>query len=259
MKTRLLALAASLIIIASLALPLAGAAQPAAGLHIVFLPNITKPDQDSVQPGGTIVFSEDFEGAFPGTWIVVDRDKATNGEYYWAKRNCRAFSGSYSGWAVGGGANGSSLACGSDYPNNAHSVMINGPFSLEGATAGNFKLKLLLNSEENDYFFLGASVDGQEFYGNYVAGYSDGWVTMSLDLTKIYELGNIVGKPRVWIAVGFESDGANTLAAGAYVDDIVLSKYTPSSTTSAPTAQSVTIEPNVGNVVIKPTKLTIER
>ncbi len=82
-------------------------------------------------PWVTIV-DEDFEGAFPGPWTVFDNNGSTAGEYYWADRTCRVYAGSYSGWVVGGGANGSPLACGSMYPNNADSWMVYGPFNLLG-------------------------------------------------------------------------------------------------------------------------------
>jgi inhibitor of cysteine peptidase len=79
------------------------------------------------------IMTEDFEGSFPGPWDVFD-SVSGYGEYYWAKRNCRPHSGSYSGWGVGGGANGSSLSCGANYPDNAKSWMIYGPFDLSSAS-----------------------------------------------------------------------------------------------------------------------------
>ena len=81
----------------------------------------------------TSIMTEDFEGAFPGSWYVFD-DRAGYGEYYWAKRNCRPHSGAYSGWGVGDGADGAGLSCGADYPNNAKSWMVYGPFDLINAT-----------------------------------------------------------------------------------------------------------------------------
>jgi hypothetical protein len=53
--------------------------------------------------GWVTLASEDFEGSFPGSWRVRDNDGTINGEYYWAKKSCRPYAGSYSGWAVGGG------------------------------------------------------------------------------------------------------------------------------------------------------------
>lgn len=71
------------------------------------------PTEVSVNVAGwTDLMTEDFEGTFPrGNWEVSDGNGAEYGEYYWAKRNCRPRSGSYSAWAVGGGADGSALPC----------------------------------------------------------------------------------------------------------------------------------------------------
>ncbi len=88
----------------------------------------------SPTPVWTNIAAEDFEGSFPKAGWQVGDYAPGNGEYYWAKRTCRPKTGTYSGWAVGGGANGSGLPCGSEYANNTFSWLIYGPFSLVGAT-----------------------------------------------------------------------------------------------------------------------------
>jgi hypothetical protein len=66
-------------------------------------------------PGNWVtIIQETFEGAFPGVWDVWD-GYDDGYEYYWGKRDCQAYAGSYSGWSVGAGADGSGLACGSNY------------------------------------------------------------------------------------------------------------------------------------------------
>lgn len=174
----------------------------------------------------TIITSENFEGGFPSSgWVVNDSSGTTDGEYYWYKRNCRPFAGSYSGWAVGGGANGGSLACGSNYPSNARSWMVYGPFSLVGATAADFKLKLWLNTELNyDGACWMASVDGNNFSGSCSTGNSNGWVDRSLDLSNVYSLGNLLGRSQVWVALVFTSDSSVVKTEGAYADEVVLRK-----------------------------------
>jgi hypothetical protein len=91
------------------------------------------PSEGSVLDGWATIMSEGFEGAFPGPWQVADAEPGY-GEYFWAKRDCEAYSGRYAGWAVGGGDDGSGLWCGDNYPDDAHSVMFFGPFSLGDAT-----------------------------------------------------------------------------------------------------------------------------
>jgi len=186
------------------------------------------PTPTSTPSGSWVtIVAETFEGDFPGPWTVYDSHYG-HGEYYWARRDCRPYAGGHSGWAVGGGTDGAALACGSDYPDNAISRMIYGPFSLADATAGDLTFKLWLNLEPgDDHFSWSASIDGTEFLGYAALGTSGGWVEKTLDLTDVPTLGNLIGQPQVWIALDFLSDASGNDAEGAYVDDIVLQKYVP--------------------------------
>ena len=177
----------------------------------------------------TNIATEDFEGSFPQAGWHVEDSEPGYGKYYWAKRTCRPKSGSYSGWAVGGGADGSGLACGDDYPNNAFSRLIYGPFSLVGATDAEMLYDYWVQSEPDfDELFVGASINGADFYGSSVSGDSGGWSSGNLDLTDVSSLGNLLGQPNVWIAFDFTSDSSIALPEGAYVDTIVLRKRTGS-------------------------------
>ena len=174
---------------------------------------------------------EGFEGAWPGAgWRVADPDF---GEYFWAKRNCRAATGSYSAWAIGAGSVGQGLGCGASYINFSNSWMVYGPFSLAGATAAELQAKLWLNTEPGyDFACLLTSIDNSTFYtsnaGTCFAGSSGGaFVDTRLDLHDVYTLGSVLGKPNVWIAVVFQSDLSNTYPEGAYVDDLLLPKVVP--------------------------------
>jgi hypothetical protein len=173
----------------------------------------------------TTIVSTDFEGAWPGAWVVSDNSSADGGQYYWGKRNCRAYAGSYSGWGVGGGAQGSGRGCGASYPNNASSWMMYGPFSLSNTAAADLRFKLWLKSElDHDGVCRFASIDGDNFWGTCTSGDTTGWVDKILDLANVYTLGNLLGQPQVWVALRFSSDGSNTYAEGGYVDNIVLRK-----------------------------------
>ena len=59
----------------------------------------------------------------------------SGGEYLFGRRDCKPQSGSYAGWAGGGGVDGSSLACGANYPNDIYSVATYGPFDLTNAAS----------------------------------------------------------------------------------------------------------------------------
>ncbi len=63
---------------------------------------------------------DDFESAAwpaPNTWVyVTDLTGAQAGQHMWGPRDCRAADGVKSLWAVGGGASGAGLSCGSSAP-----------------------------------------------------------------------------------------------------------------------------------------------
>lgn len=188
-----------------------------------------------VPVGWTTIFSDDMEGTFPGGWNVFDNDGATNGTYYWAKRNCRPHGGSYSAWVVGGGADGGNLTCGSDYPDYAKSWMVYGPFSLEDATDAEFRFMFWLNSELGyDLMFAGASIDGSNFYGASISGAYD-WTERVFDLTDVYTLGDLTGQPQVWVVIAFQSDVNTHFAEGVYIDDVEILKFVEGESTPTPT------------------------
>lgn len=176
-----------------------------------------------ITPGWQIIASQDFEDGFPGAWVVYDGNGTDHGEYVWDQRDCRSYAGSYSGWGTGGGAQGASLSCGSDYPHDADSWMVYGPFDLTEAIAGELRFQLWLNTESpNDTLFYGASVDGAYFSGLVVSGSTQGWMDIGLDLSDVPLLGDLLGQSQVWVALAFSSDGSTAYAEGGYVDDIVL-------------------------------------
>ncbi len=177
-----------------------------------------------------MIASQDFEGDFPGDWFAFD-NVDDSGEYYWGKRDCRPYSGDYSGWAIGDGADGAANACGSNYPNNAQSWLAFGPISLEDATAAEMNFALWLKTrDQGDAILWGASVDGEWFYSvddpPGLWGDSDGWVDWTVDLSTAEEIGNVLGEPQVYVALIFMTSASGRDPEGCYVDDIVLRKCT---------------------------------
>ena len=198
-----------------------------------------------------------FEGDFPGSWDVFDNDSTSNGEYYWAARNCRSYAGTNSGWAVGGGVNGNPLSCGSNYPKDVDSWMVYGPFSLVNATAARLDFKLWLNSEiDYDGIAYVASIDGINFNGNFHSGNSGGWIDRTLDLSSIYNLGDLRGQPQVWVAIIFISDFSTNYAEGAYVDNIVLRRCME---TTCPGLNTISLGAGESQIIDKPWKAAIHR
>jgi hypothetical protein len=187
---------------------------------------------DPEPPQWQTIVNETFEGSFPGAWVVYDQDGSDYGEYYWKKSACRAYAGSYSGWPVGAGAQGGGLGCGDNYPNNARSWMIYGPFNLADATAADLSFKAWTYSQNeggtdnDDSLCWYASLNGTNFYGWCTAGNSSGWTDKTLDLTDVYSLGDLTGESNVWIAFLFKSNGSINYSEGAFIDNVLLRKCT---------------------------------
>ena len=222
--------------------PGGGTPQPPKPMHLTLPEGPRRAPEPSESAGqgavdGWVTILEDgFEGAFPGPWEAVDADGPAGGEYFWGKRGCRPFGGSYSAWAPGGGEDGEMLPCGASYPNDLEAWMVYGPFSLADATAAEMRFRLWVSSEWGyDLLFWGASVDGSEFYGEAFSGESFGWQEVSFDLADVYTLGSLLGEPQVWVAFVWVSDGDTTYPEGAYVDDVLLRKAVGQAPTVTPT------------------------
>ena len=111
----------------------------------------------------TVVTSENFETAIPNAgWSRHDFSNADNGEYFIGQRTCNAHTtngGSYSGWLIGGGTQGSALGCGAPYLHDHNSWFIYGPFSTINATAGQLNFNFYVNSDDEDLFTVWATDD----------------------------------------------------------------------------------------------------
>ena len=171
--------------------------------------------------GQLTILTEDFEGVFPGTlWNVYASASATDA--YWNDTNYKYYGGLWSGWCAGGGTQ--SVVPGINYPSNMKAWMIFGPFDLTGATAATLSFKNWLDTESGwDYFRYMASIDGTNFWGQEISGNSFGWVSRTLDLKNVATLGDLTGKPAIWIAFQFTSDGLYNYL-GSYIDNIILEK-----------------------------------
>lgn len=173
----------------------------------------------------TILF-EDFEGDFPGTrWYLAPPISA----YWWGKRDCKAYEGNYSAWGVGGGALGSSLVCGDNYPNDIRATMRYGPFDLSNCVAAELTFRHWTRTElgtgfiDSDYLAVLASYDNITFSGPFWSGdwtgTCDGWCQALYDLTEAGSRGNLCGRPEVWIRFVFTSNSSVT-DVGVFVDNV---------------------------------------
>lgn len=191
--------------------------------------------QPQLVPG---TMSEDFEGVWPATgWELSDLSDFDGGEYLWGKRNCHPHTGSFGGWSVGGGATGSALPCTADYPDDAFTWAVYGPFSLAGVTNASLTFHYWGETEGGancpwDFLFAGSSVDGDNFSGTFFCGdwtsgsAGNGYTQYTLNLNSR------LGQNQVWIAFVLGSDFV-IAANGMTIDDITLSQTAP--TTATPT------------------------
>lgn len=160
----------------------------------------------------TTIFSDDFEGAFPGKWSLYDGGMGID----WAQTDYRSFegtAGTHSLYGSGGGANG--VAPPGPYPNDTYSWVIYGPFDLSDATSGQVIFQLWYQMESDyDEVYAGLSTDGNWFSGNSWTGDSAGWTECQLNLA------DYLGQKEVYFALVFSSDYSMNFE-GAYADQVV--------------------------------------
>lgn len=210
-----------------------------------------EPEQS--QPAATLM-SQNFEGAWPASgWSVGDYSGGDGGEYWWGKRNCHPHSGSYAGWSVGGGAQGGGLACSAQYPNNASSWAIYGPFNLSSASSASVTFAVWGRTAGAegcpwDYFFIGGSTNGNDFEGSRFCGDWTGGAAGNGYTNYTISLDDWVGQNAVWLGLGFLSNGSVT-DIGFTVDDVVLDVVS-----SAPTATPTSTRTPTATVTPTPSR-----
>jgi hypothetical protein len=198
----------------------------------------TYPDMDEKKPEAEsqdfllepdaiwqVVKSESFEGAFPNTyWSVSDNNPGDGREYFWDDDDYRPHNGSWAAWPAKGGANGLDPAS-SPYPPNMNTWMVYGPINLSTATAFEVDFWMWLNTQSNyDFLYFGASHDGTNFNNDLSWSGTAGWQEYRI------RLDNYAGDDSVWVGWQFTSNGS-VQYEGAWVDDILIRKYTPGQVT----------------------------
>lgn len=173
-----------------------------------------------------IVLKEDFEGSFPGSWVIDDNSAG----YEWAKRDCKPYKGTYSGWAAGGGTTGAGLSCGTHtVTDSINTHMTYGPFSLSDASQAQLKFKYWFNTDIGDprdlWFCADFSTDGTMWLEeSCIYGNSGGWVDATFDLAKY----GVVGADQVWIRILVYCPSIYTpltlTDGGVFIDDVVVHK-----------------------------------
>jgi len=158
---------------------------------------------------------DNFDGIFPGYWL-------REGSPTWGRTSYRAVSTPYSIWCLG-----SAYTAPHGYFNNMNAWIFDGPFDMRNTTALEVYFDYWLDTEvAYDSVFVGVSIDGVNYTGDALSGYSAGWV-----LNRKVVLNEYAGVPRLYVGVQFLSDNVNAGLEGAYIDNIELDAYIPSDAT----------------------------
>jgi len=169
------------------------------------------PPSEPPQTGWVPLFQQNFDTASVGN---VER----SGSPTWGLAACEANSRPFSIWPAARGRF-AAQPCTENYPNNMDSWLVLGPFDLSNATQAEVTFDYFLDTEKGaDWFGWYASDDDLTYSGIRESGNSNGW------LTQTFDLGNWIGKDKVWVAFVFESDGQHT-DKGVFVDNVVVRKY----------------------------------
>ena len=184
-------------------------------------------------PGNAVtVFSDGFEGAFPGSWQVFDQGGAagTGLGTQWGKSTYRKASGTASAYCAAGG---SSPSTGTPpvYKSYMDTWMVYGPFPLSSTTQAWAEFDLFLDVEYPfDEIFWGVSTDGVNFDGYPVSPGPDGFTVGPEQLPRLVPRAlQFQGDPRhrrpgAGLAGLPVRLGQHQEYEGAYVDNVVIQK-----------------------------------
>lgn len=163
----------------------------------------TAPD---VGVRGTI-FSEEFEGSWPGNWTVGDWSYLS-GEDYWGQSDYRASGGSFSAYCAD-----VSDVSGQYYDNYMDAFMVR-DVDLSAYASCVLSYEYWLSCEsESDRLYAGY-FDGSWHWVQRHTGSSSGWASATIEVPAAAE------------QVGFRfSSNYDVTEEGAYVDDVVLTGY----------------------------------
>jgi ABC-type molybdate transport system substrate-binding protein len=183
-------------------------------------------------PAQSTIFSENFEGAWPGTWFVGN-DGGVSG-YTWGDNSVRAYNGSWSGFCADPGGTAGNSA--STYPNNLSTYMEKHSVSLVGYNSPQltFRYYSALASGDALTVYVRDNLGSWSSALKTITGTSSGWQLATVDLSA-YQ-----GQAGLYVQIRFDSNASGT-SSGIWVDDIAL--------TALPAgALNVTVKDVNGNV-----------
>jgi hypothetical protein len=187
--------------------------------------NLTELNQSAngLGAGSTTLFSDGFEGTFPGTkWNVFPKSG-----YAWDTTTYKKLSGSKSVWCAASELNPST----SNYPSGMYTELVTGPFDLSDAESGELGLSLWLKTQvptssdihSGDIFGVMAYAGtGDYIYGYAYSSQAAAWGTISKPLNNWNYWGDLCGNDAVYFIFSFESNTDAVTDKGAFVDDVKL-------------------------------------
>jgi len=162
-----------------------------------------------------IIFSDDFEGSFPGSWYVGNNNSNTVAK--WGDNYAKAYGGSWSAFCADNGSNSRTT-----YDNNLNTYMQRRNVSLVGYNNATLTFKYWMNTEGNyDTFQVnvrnqsGTWANLMTISGNQSGS---GWQTKTLSMNQY------AGQTGLIVSLDFVSDASYVPsgAAGVWVDDVKL-------------------------------------
>jgi GH25 family lysozyme M1 (1,4-beta-N-acetylmuramidase) len=175
----------------------------------------------------TTIFSDGFEGAFPGSWVVGNDGGITT--HKWGDNSAKKYTG---GWSVFCADNGNNSA--NTYPNSLHTTM-DQSVSLIGYNSATLTFRCYCNTEAN-YDKLTVNVKSGGTWSSplrTLSGNSGGWQLYTVNLDAYAGLS-------ITLQLRFDSDSTTT-GEGVWVDDVLVAG-TPAG------ALSVTVKDANGSV-----------
>ena len=162
---------------------------------------------------GTVIFSEDFEGDWPGSWTVEDLNPSC-GLDYWGQNNYRAHEGNYSAYCAEVGEAEESEVATQEYDNYMQAYMYR-DVNLSGCLAAALSYYYWLDCEDGwDYLYIGYYDNGWTWVETHT-GHDMSWVSESI----------LVPPTATRVGFLFYSDFMIVSGEGAYIDDVVLTCY----------------------------------
>jgi hypothetical protein len=167
-----------------------------------------------VQSSSVTVWTEDFEGSFPASWVVDDTN-TNSGLDYWSDTSYKSHNGGWSGWCAKVGDQhdtGQSNIDAHRYDDDMDAYMYRSA-SLSSYSSATLTYWYWLECEANyDYLQVMYNSGGSWHYVDIHTGWSGGWQQSTVSI------------PSSATQVGFRfySDETNNIRQGAYIDDVTL-------------------------------------